>query len=616
MATHDPAAEVGRVLGGRYRIVAPIGVGASARVFIADDITLRRRVAAKVLHEALAADDSFLRRFRAEAQAAASLNHPHVLGVHDWGHDDVPFLISEYLGGGSLQSMLDAGHRLSPSQGLLVGLEAARGLDHAHGQGLVHRDVKPANLLFGEGGRLRIADFGLARALAEAGWTEPNGSMAGTARYAAPEQARGEPIGPAADVYALALLVNEAVSGVMPFAADTAIATLMARTEAPLEPHPDLGPLGATLRRSGALDPDERPTAAEFVRGFTEAAKNLPRPFVLPLVGPVIDDGGDPTRLGPRTLDHAPPAPPAQPVENDDDHRRWPWFAPAVLALIAAIVGAVLAVLNSGPETHAVPALIGLTAEDASEAARENGWILNRGEVRQDGTTKGEILSVVPPEGTGLEEGATLEVVVSRGEELVALPELNGQTLTEARARLEAIGLSVGEVATEESETVVAGSVIDVVLEPGQTRVEPGGAVDLLVSEGPTRRQVPPVPESLDLEEARRLLFDRRLVPNVVDDYSEEVPVGSVIGFDPGTTTFVDADSTVDVIVSKGPAPRPIPNVVGLTVEEATAELNGRGFVVTGVQGNPSLPVRFTDPEAGQVHEPGTEVRIATELVN
>ena len=139
----------------------PIGAGASARVYLADDITLRRQVAVKVLHAGLADDAQFLRRFRAEAQAAASLNSPHVLGVYDWGQDDVPFLVTEYLGGGSVRSMLDAGHRLTPSQALLVGLEAARGLDYAHGQELVHRDIKPANLLFDESGRLRIADFGL-----------------------------------------------------------------------------------------------------------------------------------------------------------------------------------------------------------------------------------------------------------------------------------------------------------------------------------------------------------------------------------------------------------------------------------------------------------------------
>jgi serine/threonine protein kinase len=158
---------LGRVLGGRYRLLAPIGTGASAHVFLAEDVKLRRRVAVKVLHPALTDDEAFLRRFRAEARAAAALNHPNVMAVYDWGEEaDGPFIVCEFLGGGSLRSVLDRGTRLTPSQALVVGLEAARALDYANRRGLVHRDIKPANLLFDDEGRLRIADFGLARALA------------------------------------------------------------------------------------------------------------------------------------------------------------------------------------------------------------------------------------------------------------------------------------------------------------------------------------------------------------------------------------------------------------------------------------------------------------------
>ena len=141
------ADEIGRVLGGRYRLLSPLGAGASAQVYLADDVRLRRRVAVKILHAGLADDESFLRRFRAEAQAAAALSHPHIVAVYDWSGDEAtPYLVTEYLSGGSLRSILDSGHRLSPSQALVVGLEAARALDHAHRQGFVHRDIKPANL--------------------------------------------------------------------------------------------------------------------------------------------------------------------------------------------------------------------------------------------------------------------------------------------------------------------------------------------------------------------------------------------------------------------------------------------------------------------------------------
>ena len=206
MAGSTVADLVGRVLAGRYRLLGAIGSGSSGRVYVADDVRLRRRVAVKVLHAALADDSGFLRRFRSEAQLAASLHHPNVMAVYDWGEDGVPFMVLELLAGGSLRSMLDAGNRLSPAQAAHVGGQVAAALDYAHGRGLVHRDIKPANLLFDEHGIVRVADFGLARALAEASWTEPAGAVVGTARYAAPEQGSGAPLDGRADLYALGLV--------------------------------------------------------------------------------------------------------------------------------------------------------------------------------------------------------------------------------------------------------------------------------------------------------------------------------------------------------------------------------------------------------------------------
>ena len=270
-------------------------------MFVADDVVLRRRVAVKVLQHGLADDEGFLRRFRAEARSAAGLNHPNIMRVFDWGEDDDgPFLVLEYLGGGSLRDLLDRGNRLSPAQAAIVGLEAARALDYAHRRGIVHRDIKPANLLFDDEGRLCIADFGLARALAEAAATEPQGALLGTVRYASPEQARGSSIDGRGDVYALALVVIEAVTGHVPFSADTTIATLMGRTESPIPVPDELGPLAPALLAAGTVDPAARADAAAFASALAGVAAELPPPERPPLAAPHRSTPAAPRRPTPR----------------------------------------------------------------------------------------------------------------------------------------------------------------------------------------------------------------------------------------------------------------------------------------------------------------------------
>src|SRR6516165_1475714 len=275
---------IGRVLGKRYRLLSALGTGASAHVFLAEDVSLQRHVAVKVLQPGLAADDSFLKRFRAEARSVASLNHPHVLRVFDWGEEnDEPYLVLEYLGGGSLRDLLDRDVRLSHAQAAQLGTEVAQGLAYAHVRGLVHRDIKPANLLFDEEGRVRVADFGVARALAEAAWTEPAGAMAGTARYISPEAAEGKPVNGRADVYSLALVLYEAVTGTVPFVTDTTMGTLAARIGQPLPHDPALGPLDDVLARAAAPDVAARLDAAGLAARLGALAAALPVPAPLPL---------------------------------------------------------------------------------------------------------------------------------------------------------------------------------------------------------------------------------------------------------------------------------------------------------------------------------------------
>ena len=214
-----------------------------------------------------------------------------MLRVFDWGEDaDGPYLVLEYLGGGSLRDLLDRDIRLSLSQAAQLGTEVAQGLAYAHLRGLVHRDIKPANLLFDEEGRVRVADFGVARALAEAAWTEPAGAMVGTARYITPEAAEGKPVDGRADVYSLALVLYEAVTGVVPFVTDTTMGTLAARIGQPL-PHNDLlGPLDDVLARAAAPDVASRLDAAGLAARLGALASALPTPSPLPLIMPKLED--------------------------------------------------------------------------------------------------------------------------------------------------------------------------------------------------------------------------------------------------------------------------------------------------------------------------------------
>jgi serine/threonine-protein kinase len=612
--------QIGRVLSGRYRLIAPVGSGASALVYLADDTRLRRRVAVKLLHQALAEDEAFLRRFRAEAQAAAALNHQHVLAVYDWGDDEQePYLITEYLGGGSLRAMLDAGHRLTPSQALMVGLEAARGLEYAHTRGFVHRDIKPANLLFGEEGRLRIGDFGLARALAEAAWTEPAGAMLGTARYACPEVARGDPADGKGDVYSLALVLVEAVTGRVPFAADTTIATLMARVDTPMEVPAELGALRRVLARAGRPDPSERPDAGEFVLGLLAASEDLDRPEPLPLAGAttgandvtIVDH--DPTQLPPTR--GAEPAfvselPPPPVIATPRRRRRWPIVLAAVAAVLVLTAGAALAWNTVLVPSHKLPQLVGLTEQQANDAVQAKHWKLRKVDGRKDGAKKGEVIAQDPAQGKSLQEKKAVTITVSLGNTLVSVPtDLAGKTVDEATAALQQAGLAVGNSVKQHHETLPAGTVIS--MEPATPPQLPkGDPVNLIVSDGPAPRTVPSLPPNATFDQAVAAIKAVQLNPARKDDVSDTVPAGQVIGTDPPAGTAVARDSTVTIIVSKG-LPE-IPNVAGQSVQDAAAQLQAAGFSVSGVDGNPGRTVVGTNPPAGTKARKGTGVTIIT----
>jgi len=612
--------QIGRVLSGRYRLIAPVGTGASAQVYLADDVRLRRRVAVKILHAALADDDAFLRRFRAEAQAAAALNHPNIVAVYDWGDDDgSPYIVTEYLGGGSLRAVLDKGVRLTPSQALLVGLEATRALDYAHRRGFVHRDVKPANILFGEEGRLRIADFGLARALAEAAWTEPQGSVLGTARYASPEQAQGQAVDGRADVYSLGLVLIEAVTGSVPFAADTTIATLMARVGKPVQVPATLGPLQKPLTRAGLPDPADRPDAGELAIALMASAEDLPRPEPLALAtaAPVEDlaVGPDPTTVVEAPTSATATALPEYLADDlvvatdDRSSRRWPWVLVATLLAVLVGGGAAYGWSEVRTASHAVPTLVGLTEEQARAEVEQYGFEVERQDRRQDGSTPGVVLATDPEVGESLDEGGPLVLYVSIGNQLAPVPtDLVGKPIDQATQILADAGQFIPQVTNAESEDISAGIVMalgdDVAVE-----LPKGSEVPITVSTGPRPRDIPTGLAGQTYEQAAAAIEAVQLVPKKVEEFSDDVAAGQVIGLRPDSGTAA-RDSDVEVVVSKGPDLVAVPAVAGKSLDQAVAALEVAGFVVGDAFGPANGKPFETDPKAGTPLRRGATVDI------
>ncbi|MGH9040520.1 MAG: PASTA domain-containing protein [Acidimicrobiia bacterium] len=615
MRTSGVADLAGRVLAGRYRLVAPIGTGASGRVYAAWDVRLRRRVAVKVLHAALADDAGFLRRFGAEAQLAASLHHPGVVDVYDWGEDDTAFMVLELLEGGSLRGLLDRGERLTPAQAAAVGRQVAAALAHAHARGLVHRDVKPANLLFDEHGDVRVADFGLARALAEASWTEPAGAVMGTARYAAPEQVRGT-VDARSDCYSLALVLVEAVTGEVPFGAETSLSGLLSRVDRPLTVPPELGPLVPVLELAGRAAPEERyPDAAAFAAALTDAAAQLPAP--VPLVLPTLYGAGadpHPTELGSAAIDDATfigapsPAPPPARAAFRRRGRTGRSLLPILVVLLVAAAGATAAFAltrAAGPRVR-VPNLVGSTYEEARTAAGRADLEVRR-RPRTAADPAGTVIGQDPEPGTVTNTGRPLVLFVSSGPPPVALPGVTGTPEADARATLEGAGFEVA-VTSDYHEEIAAGSVIGQNPAEGE-EVSPGSQVDLVVSLGARPVTVPNVVgETYD--DAEESLTGSRLKAKRAEAFSDSVPAGEVIRQDPVAGEEAPRDSEVTVVVSKGPDIVEVPDVRGEDVTDAVRQLEALGFEVDVVGFRFDRPVRRQDPDPGDEVKRGETVTL------
>lgn len=643
-----PPDQIGAVLGGRYRIEAVLGTGASAIVYRAVDTTLERPVAVKHLQPALAQDEAFLKRFRAEARSVAALNHPNILQVYDWGEEDgVPYLVTELLAGGSLKDILGAGVTLTIEQAVSVGGQAAAGLAYAHARGLVHRDVKPANLLFDDEGRLRITDFGVARALAEASWTEPVGAMIGTVRYASPEQAEGRDVDGKADVYSLSLVLYESVTGRVPFTADTPVSTLMGRVGQTLPQADELGPLDPVLVQAAFPDHAARLDAPGLEQRLASLAAVLPSPAPLPVVvdGRLIRSSSEasPTeRFRPPTVDELTqsvpvvgstgpvPAGVAAPFDHQADdgatiishlpadgggrrrRRRWPWIVVALVILGGGFAAFAVATKLFVPNV-AVPKLVNTTTKHAQKTlSAEHLTAVFQPSVYSVTVAQGRIIVQQPAPGTTVKQGATVRLVASRGLPPVTVPSLAGMNCQQAKAALTAahlVGLCPGTL-DHYSSTVAPGQVIrylqGTMVNPAQ--VTYGSTVQIVISKGPAPIAIPSVSGTFAQAEATLVAAGFKVAE--AKESSSSIPAGEVTRTSPPVGTKIQKGTTVTVYVSTGPARVTVPSLVGKTVAQATSKLSKLGLQVGAVYGPPSGTVFRSSPVVGTSVKIGSVVNL------
>ena len=601
----------GTVLNQRYRLHQIIGTGTSGTVYVAVDLNTSQRVAVKVLHPSLSSDKKFIERFYAETKRVSTLNHPNILKLRDWGVDGSPYLVTEYLGGGSLRSILANGYTLSPSQALLMGLEACKALSYAHERGVIHQDIKPANFLFGQDGKLRISDFGLASALNEVTHSEIfTEGFAGTVRYASPEQANKQPLNGSSDIYALTIVFVEAITGRIPFLADTLAETLNSRIGKSVPVPETLGPLAPTMQKSGSADPASRPTAERMRQMLLEASPLLPRPNPLPLVGPgeigAAPLPGEATTVAPQ-LEQRIEKP--QRMRTVGPKRRWPTIALAALLLAGAIIGGTFLWQNAQTEEIAVPSVAGRQIEETYERLIKLGWTVEERYERRDGTTEGQILGTDPPAGSFYEKEQTVAVIISLGPTRVAIPaDIQGNTLEIATQLIEEAGLTLGEVFFTYSEEVPKGLVIgSLALSEDLPR---GGPVDLEISEGPSPRTIPEGLVGQEVSEVQSVLAALGLNLEIVEEYSSTIEIGFVSSISPPEQSEIDFGSTVVIGISLGLMPRAVPDVVGLDRVTAEMRLQSAGFLVIAVDGSENGIVAEQTPAAGEMAIPNDTIEL------
>ena len=493
------------LLANRYQIGELIGRGGMADVHVGTDARLGRKVAIKLLKPQLASDPAFRTRFRQEAQAAARMAHPTIVRVYDAGeetvrdrsgHDvQVPFIVMEHVQGRLLKDLLRDG-ALEPAEAVRVTQGVLTALEYSHRAGVVHRDIKPGNVMIADGGQVKVMDFGIARAISDSSATvAQTTAILGTAQYFSPEQARGETVDARSDLYSTGVLLFELLTGRPPFRADSAVAVayqhVSAVPPAPSAIEPAVTPaLDAVVLRSLAKDRFDRfQTAADFRSDLTAAAEGRAPVRRTPVIDPSSTlFGVDPSAsAGSEAM--------LRELDSDDNDRpqrtqtRTPvaWIWVGILLVAVVVVATAFWVLNLTPPSltggRAVPDVVGTTWDDGQRQIDELGLVPVRIEVESDEVPEGQIVEVDPGEGTKVGDAQEVRVSVSSGPARATVPALEGLPVEDAWSAVDAAGLARGEQSSDYSSSIPADSVLTASPDDGE-EVDPGTRVDLVLSNG------------------------------------------------------------------------------------------------------------------------------------
>ena len=592
---------VGREIDGRYRILSHLADGGMASVYVAMDARLDRQVALKLMRPGLATDAVFVERFRSEARAAARLSHPNVVAVYDQGEDqgDV-FLAMELVPGKTLRDVIHEEAPLTAREALAILEPVLAALRAAHAAGLVHRDVKPENVIVRHDGEVKVADFGLARAVASEATANQTGVLLGTVSYLSPEQVEGGAATARSDVYAAGLLLFEMLTGRKAVTGDSPIQIAYRHVQGGVpRPSSIISAVSADLdelvAQATALDPADRfPSAAEFLATMRLVRRHLTEgeldrsPVTAPLtfdeaVHPATNRQAagrapvrEPTAALPLAVGAGPQAGPGRtPRPARARRRRWPWL---LVALILAVGGAGGWWFTAGPGgTTVVPQSVTHTLDEAAVTLEGAGLRYESSEAFSETVPRGTVISSQPAAGTEVSKQSLVLLVVSKGRERYEVPRLVN---TQAAALRDTLApLTLKSRSTQDwSETVPKGAVISQKPAAG-TPVKRGAVVEVVVSRGRRPITVPDV-RGLPLDEAKAKLTAAGLDVARADDVNHDtVPTGHVVSQKPTKGTLFRGDE-VTLVVSKGPVMVPVPNVVGKPVQDAEAALKELGFTI------------------------------------